>query len=73
MSIPLGSIATPVTTSPPACPDIRCPISPFDNQSISKPSAIIFFLISGFEIVVSCFAFIISKFELPISRFASIL
>ena len=54
-------------------PDIRCPISPIDNQLISKPSVIIFFLISGFETVVSCFSFIISKFELPISRFASIL
>ena len=73
MSISLGSIATPITTTPPTCPDIRCPISPIDNQPISKPSAIIFFLISGFETVVSYFAIMISKFELPISRFASIL
>ena len=72
MSISLAPIATPVTTTLPACPDIRCPISPIDNQPTSKPSVIIFFLISGFETVVSCFAIMISKFELPISRFASI-
>ena len=71
--IPLASIATAITTSPPACPVIRSRISPIDNQPISKPSAIIFFLIAGFEIVVSCFAIMISQSELPISRFASIL